>query len=122
MNSANFEKNSKQLLGYCWNLLFTKASEYANDDDRLANFKQITSMMQTNPAQVAFWYDLKHIASLAKIVQEIDQGKIPTREYLLEKMGDYLNYGMLIYAAIIELIEENDGTKALSKESSSCRA
>lgn len=106
MNRISFEENSKYVLNHCWNLLFGKAKEYANDEDRLANFKQPCSMMNSNPAEVCLWYDMKHIASISKIAKDINNGILPSREILLEKVGDYLNYGLLFYANVIEEIEK----------------
>ncbi len=104
MNSVDFEKHSQKLIDHCWNTLFKKSAEYASDTDRLANFKQPCSMMGANPAQVALWYDMKHIGSMAKIAKDINDGKLPTKELLDEKVGDYINYGLLFYASCLELI------------------
>lgn len=106
MNARHFEEYSKGLLERCWNVLFSKSKEYASDVDRLANFKQPVSMMDSNPAEVCLWYDMKHVASLSKIVREIKDGQLPTQEMLEEKIGDYLNYGLLLYACIMEMLEE----------------
>lgn len=106
MNLADFEKHSQKLIEHCWNTLFSKRQEYANDQDVLANLKQPTTMMNTNQAQVALWYDMKHIASISKIAKDIDAGKLPTKELLDEKIGDYINYGLLFYSACLELMDQ----------------
>lgn len=48
MNAEEFEKNAKEVMKHCWDLLFSKSKEYANDEDRLEKFK-----MQT-PTSVVF--------------------------------------------------------------------
>lgn len=106
MNAKKFEQTSKDLLKHCWELMFSKSKEYANDNDRLANFKQPTSMMGTNQAEVCAWYDMKHIASMVKIAQDINKGNLPSKELLEEKVTDYLNYGLLFYANVLELLEK----------------
>lgn len=106
MNAKTFEKNSKEVLNHCWNLMFSKAKEYANDEDRLANFKQPTTMMGTNQAEVCLWYDMKHIASMSKIAKDINKGDLPSKELLLEKVTDYINYGLLFYANVLEILDK----------------
>lgn len=108
--SAEFEQLSKEVIEHCWELLFSKAKEYANDTDRMANFKQPTSMMGTNQANVCLWYDMKHIASIAKIAKDIDKGIYPSDELLLEKVGDYVNYGLLFYANVKEILKNRQKT------------
>lgn len=107
MKLSEFEDHYYHLNQKIENILVKKAKEYANDEDRLFNFKQTTSLLNTNQASVCLYYDSKHIASLAKICQDIDSGIYPTKELLEEKIQDYLAYGYLLYANIIELIEQN---------------
>ena len=108
MKAQDFESNSKHLIEHCWNLLFNKAKEYASDEDRLANFKQPTSLFGVSPAEICLYYDSKHIASMVMIAQDISKGKLPTRELLEEKVGDYINYGLLFYSTVLEMIEEQE--------------
>lgn len=111
MKVEQFEKESRDVLEHCWGLLFSKAKEYASDEDRLWNFRQPTSMMGTNPANVCLWYDMKHIGSLSEIARKVDMGVVPSREMLKEKVGDYLNYGLLFYACMIEQIEKAEANQ-----------
>lgn len=106
MNNEEFEKYSKELLEHCWNLMFSKSKEYAVDQDRLFNFKQPTSLFNTNQAKICLLYDSKHIASMVKIADDIDKGILPSKELLMEKVGDYLNYGLLFYANVLEIIKK----------------
>lgn len=108
MNHQVFEAISKEVLQHCWEVLFNKSKEYSSDADALANFKQPCSMMGANPAETALWYDMKHISSMSKIAKDINRGIYPSREMLLEKVGDYINYGLLFYGTVLEQIEENE--------------
>lgn len=101
--SDEFARQYNTVEKHCRDLLLGKAAEYANDSDRLANFKQPTSMMKTNQAKVCLWYAMKHIASIAKIADDIDGGVLPSDELLLEKVGDYINYGHLFYSNVLEI-------------------
>lgn len=118
MKAADFEKISKELMDHCWDIMFSKAKEYASDEDRLANFKQPTTLFHTNPAKIALFYDSKHIASMVKMADDIDKGILPSKEFLMEKVGDYINYGLLFYSAVMEMIEaqEEDKKKAEKTE------
>ena len=108
MNAQDFEQASRELMDRCWELLFSKSKEYANDNDRLANFKQPTSLFRTNQAKVCLFYDSKHIASMAKMAEDADKGVLPSKELLAEKVGDYINYGLLFYANMLELIKKQE--------------
>lgn len=110
MKSVDFEKHSKEIIDHCWKTLFNKEKEYASDEDRLFNFKQPTSLFGINPAEVCLYYDSKHIASMVKIAQDANKGQLPSIELLQEKVGDYLNYGLLFYSVMLEMIE-NENSK-----------
>lgn len=115
MNAKIFEKNSKDLLDHCMKLMFSKAQEYSGDEDRLANFKQPTSLFKTNQAKICLMYDSKHIASMAKIADEVDRGIFPSKATLTEKVGDYINYGLLFYCNMLELIEQQEAQNESTK-------
>lgn len=106
MNAEEFEKASKEVIDHCWGLLFSKSKEYANDNDRLKNFKMATSLFSTNQAKICLMYDTKHIASMVKIAEDVDKGILPTKELLMEKVGDYINYGLLYYANMLEILNK----------------
>ena len=108
MNAEEFEKYSREVIDHCWNLLFSKSKEYANDVDMLANFKQPTSLFKTNQAKICLMYDSKHIASMAKMAEDVDKGIYPSKELLMEKVGDYINYGLLFYGNMLELVEKHN--------------
>lgn len=118
MDAKKFEKICKDLLGEAQNTLFWKSQEYATDTDRLANFRQPSSLLNMSPAEVCFAYQMKHVASLAKIAKGSSNGELPTKEMLMEKCQDNINYTMLFYAAIMEMIEakkEQETEKAPAK-------
>lgn len=101
--SEDFALQYQELEQHCRELLLGKAGEYAHDTDRMANFKQPTTMMKTNQARVCLWYAMKHIASIAKIAEDIDNGIYPSDKLLIEKIGDYINYGYLFYSNVKEI-------------------
>lgn len=106
MDFKTFEKYCRELLDHADKTLLHKAEEYATDGDRLYNFRQPTSMMNMSPAEVCFMYQLKHISSVAKIAKESSQGILPTKPLLQEKCQDMLNYTLLFYATMCELLDQ----------------
>ena len=101
MTTDEFANLSQKLTDHVNSLLFSKAKEYATED-RLFNFRQMTSLFHTNPAQVALFYQSKHYASIAKMVEDIDKGIIPSEELILEKVGDLVAYAYLVFACLME--------------------
>lgn len=108
MKTTDFEAISQGMIQKIYKVLFSKRAEYANDDDCLENFKQPTTLMGANPAEVCVWYDTKHFASMVKMAKDANQGKLPSVELLQEKVGDYLSYGLLYYACMIEMMAEQE--------------
>lgn len=111
MDSKTFERLCKELLAKSQDTLLGKSKEYASDVDRLANFRQPTAMMNMSPAEVCLMYQMKHISSVAKIAKETSQGIIPSKELLQEKCQDMLNYTLIFYAIVNEMIESNQEKK-----------
>lgn len=110
MKAQTFENNANKVIDHCWETMFNKAKEYASDEDRLANFKQPASLLEMNPAEVGICYGMKHMASIVKMAKDLDKGIYPTEEYRLEKIGDMINYLLLIDSAIQEVCEKQDLT------------
>lgn len=108
MNSEVFNQLIEEQLNRCKKLLTVKNDEYAQKTDRLSNFRQPSSLLGMCPAEVAFCYDTKHIASIQKIVHEISEGKLPTKELWEEKITDYLNYGLLMNACVMEALKKKE--------------
>jgi len=106
MNNERFTQLFEEQVERCSNLLVKKNAEYSQGGDRLSNFRQPSSLMKMHPAEVAFCYDAKHIASIQKIVHDLSNGIVPTEEMWQEKITDYLNYGFLMNACVMEAIEE----------------
>lgn len=96
MNREEFNKLVEELLTASIKTLNKKSKEYATEDV-LANFRQPTSMLGVSAAEVCLMYQMKHIASLVKIAREG-----ASKEMLLEKCQDTLNYVLFFYALMSE--------------------
>lgn len=105
MEAKKFDKLCKELLDKSTSTLFDKSHEYATDEDRLANFRQPTTMTGMSTAEVCLMYQMKHIASVTKIAKESSKGILPSKELLQEKCQDMVNYTLIFYTAMMEMIE-----------------
>lgn len=106
MEAEEFNKLVDDTLQNCEKLLRVKADEYATED-KLFNFKQPTSMLGCNQAEVCLAYQMKHYASLVKIAKELNEGEYPSEEFLNEKISDMINYCLLFKANVIEFTREH---------------
>lgn len=83
--------------------LETKAGEYATDD-RLHNFKHAAKTFNTSPPEVCWSYMMKHLIS----IKDIAEGTKPaTWEAVHEKIGDAINYLLLMEAILLESITDD---------------
>lgn len=106
MDSQTFERLTDEQLKVCKEVMFNKRAEYSGNEDALYNFRQAVTLLSMSPAEVAFCYDTKHISSIQKIVRELSHGKTPSEALWREKITDYLNYGLLMNACVMEAIAQ----------------
>ena len=103
MNVIKFNEMLEERIKSEREVLASKNKEYASDIDKLHNFKRAGAMENCTPekALVGMW--AKHIISLLDIVDKIDaDGDGLTKEMLEEKIGDAVNYLILLEALIKE--------------------
>lgn len=81
-------------------VLGNKAKEYSSDKDRLHNFKVAARIQNTTPEKAAFGMALKHLVSVMDIIENTP--KKPSKEMVDEKIGDLVNYLILIEALLLE--------------------
>ena len=113
MNVKNFNEMLEARIKKTREVLAAKNKEYASDTDKLHNFRRAGAMENCVPekALVGMW--AKHIISLLDIVDninlfeedvltEICMGEGLTKKMLEEKIGDAINYLILLEALIKE--------------------
>jgi len=66
MNNQEFAEIFKVTIDGCKESLNTKGTEYAEKENRLANFEEVASGTGTTPLQVCMVYLMKHIRALQK--------------------------------------------------------
>jgi len=81
-----------------------KGEEYATSKDRLHNFKRAGRLRECTPEDALLGFFMKHLISVLDIVDKIEVD-VPSSEVVNEKVGDCINYLILLEA----LIEERRG-------------
>lgn len=108
MVTALFERVVQGRIGKIRATLAGKAREYAGGGDRLHNFKVAARIMGTTPAKALRGMFMKHLVSVFDI---IDGGQANTSAMVDEKLGDCINYLILLEAV---LREERDALTPIS--------
>jgi len=105
MTQERFNEILEARLEKCRKVLSKKAEEYARGD-RLSNFKKAAGAMNCTPhkALVGMW--MKHIISIIDLVDDLEQGKIAPYEMWDEKLGDAINYLILLDGLVHETVNE----------------
>ncbi len=98
MTTEEFEDILEERLFQIRRTLSAKAAEYATDD-RLHNFKVAARVNNTTPARALWGMFTKHLVSVIDMVE----GRIePTDKLVDEKVGDMINYLILLEAVLKE--------------------
>lgn len=80
--------------------LSSKAKEYATDMDKLHNFNVGARITGQTRERVLWGFALKHYISFLDILDNLDKGKLPSEAMVDEKVGDLINYLVLVEASI----------------------
>lgn len=117
MKTERFENILSERLKKCIDTLSVKANEYATED-RLHNFKVAAQLQNCTPITALAGMMAKHTVSVYDLVQRQENGLVVTKEMWDEKIGDHINYLLLLDALITEKFdEETEGTCENSKPS-----
>lgn len=108
MNTENFNKIIEDRLDKCKKVLCCKAAEYATED-RLHNFKVAAELQDITPMTALAGMMCKHTVSVYDLIRDHEQGKEISREMWDEKIGDSINYLLLLTA----LIEDENSQKCI---------
>ena len=102
MNNTEFEKILDTRIKAIRETLAGKAKEYASAD-RLYNFKRAAEIDQTTPENALKGMWLKHVVSVLDLIS----GKLELSEKTInEKLGDSINYLILLEAVLKEKLEK----------------
>jgi hypothetical protein len=103
VNAETFDHIVERRIGAIRKTLKSKGAEYATDEDRLHNFVRAGALKNESPAQACWGFMVKHIISIQDMVK--DPGQY-TRAVWQEKLGDLINYSILLEAIADEARSE----------------
>ncbi len=87
-------------------LLESKGKEYGEELDRFSNFKEIGHIVNKPPEEIAFILMMKHFTFIQDFcLRRISKTKW-TKGLIDEKMGDLINYLILIEGILKEGLKE----------------
>ena len=102
MNAKDFDEIVAARMAWCSKTLCAKGDEYARDGDRLWNFKAAGRKRNQHPAQALAGMEVKHDVSVDDIIDGLARGIVPPKELVAEKIGDSINYLLLLEGLIEE--------------------
>lgn len=85
--------------------LTVKGKEYRRNNDPLHNFRVAAKVGNTTEEKALWGFATKHYVSFLDMLNDIEQGNLPTESYVDEKIGDLINYLILCEASIKEKVE-----------------
>lgn len=107
MKNEEFEEVINKRIEMCKTVLCNKADEYATDD-RLHNFKVAGELQSCTPVKALGGMMAKHTVSVYDLIDDYEQGKAISKEMWAEKIGDSINYLLLLTALLEEDIEDDN--------------
>lgn len=99
MNTEDFNTSVEAQVKRCTDILVEKADEYASDTDRLHNFKVAANLQGITVKEALSGMMAKHSTSVYDMMAS---GKNYTLEMWNEKIGDHINYLLLLRAIVDE--------------------
>lgn len=111
MIASDFEAIFEHQVKQSREVLLAKAREYATDNDRLSNFKKAAVLTGGTPEQALWGFLAKHLISLTEMVSDEEDHSIPMWE---EKIGDAINYLILLRAQVQETANSRASTNIMS--------
>ncbi len=101
MNTNDFNAIIREQIDRCENTLCKKAEEYATED-RLHNFKVAAGLQDCLPTTALAGMMCKHTVSVYDMINDVESGKDFPLELWDEKIGDSINYLLLLSALVRE--------------------
>jgi hypothetical protein len=106
MSTEDFNGYVNERIATIKDVLLQKAKEYSSNDDRLKNFHDGSKMIGKSREEVLDGFLLKHLVSYRKILEDLNNdGILPSRELIVEKMGDIINYFIIQEAQLLQRID-----------------
>ncbi len=85
----------------------TKPDEYSTDENVFTTFDAIAKESGLSRFEVLKVLQAKHTISIKLAVNDLLQGEHVNHDYLLEKVGDFINYQMIFFSMLIDRDDDN---------------
>jgi len=105
MTHEEFEKVFEARIALCRSVLIEKNAEYARGGDKLSNFKKASGRLGSTPESALLGMETKHSISIVDLIQDLERGQHHSMAIWEEKIGDELNYLLLLRALLSERYE-----------------
>lgn len=102
MDHGTFHEVAKEQIGKCLDTLIQKETEYSDGTDRLDQFKNASRIQNCHPVETLAGMMIKHTTSIYKMVREVAKGDYHSPNRWEEKIGDHINYLLLLKALLID--------------------
>lgn len=116
MNEKQFEKHVDERIELIRDVLQIKAKEYRKNNNPFHNFDRAAAMNQCTPERALMGMLAKHQISVLDLVDDIDDGKLPNRDLVSEKIGDHINYLILLEGLIYRRIDKQMEVEHMADE------
>ncbi len=104
MKSEEFNRILEERIASIKGTLAKKADEYVQGNDRLYNFRRAGKINGTSPEAALWGMATKHLVSVVDLIEDAGIGIRHTNERIDEKIGDMINYLILLEALLKEEI------------------
>lgn len=101
MNYEEFDVIVEERLEKIREILGKKAEEYARGD-RLSNFKRAAAAERCTPERALIGMWMKHVISILDMVDDLEMEIVAPAEMWDEKIGDAINYLVLLEGLVRE--------------------
>jgi hypothetical protein len=102
-----FDDITSDLFHRCLLVLTAKKEHYAKDYDRLCQFKELVGLIGKDPKDVLAGMMAKHTHSIYLLAG----GTPASPDVWREKITDHINYLALLWALVVDEMDESDNTK-----------
>lgn len=92
-----------QMQKHCQESLAAKHREYASEESDYHNFVVAAELQNCTPERALIGMMDKHVVSVHDLVTMLDAGQKLPADYWKEKIGDNINYLLILWAMVNEL-------------------
>lgn len=97
-----------EMLEHCLGLLVSKNKEYARNGDKIWNFRRAAQIENTVPEKALRGMMTKHVVSVYDMIDDLAIGVKHPVEKWREKLGDFINYLILVWALVREAEDRSE--------------